>query len=119
MTIASAGEAILVLLLGATVVFLMVRVAARAYRDKPEVWRGQAFLSGRSRSSVVDDRWRQKGHGAVHPSFARRAESEDLCEVGADEYAEDRVGIGRRLQEPGLDVDVHQVGERAQSAGQS
>lgn len=47
MAISSGIEALLLMLLGATVVFLMVRAAERAYRDKPQIWRGQAFLSGR------------------------------------------------------------------------
>lgn len=46
MTISSGMETILLLLVGATAVFLMVRVAARRYRDKPQVWRSQAFLTG-------------------------------------------------------------------------
>ena len=50
MTISSGMETILVLLVGATAVFLMVRVAARRYRDKPQVWRSQAFLAGVSSS---------------------------------------------------------------------
>ena len=47
MTMSGGVETMLLMLLGAAVVFLAARVAARVYRDKPEVWRSQAFLSGR------------------------------------------------------------------------
>jgi hypothetical protein len=64
MTTSIGIEASLLMLLGATVVFLMVRVAARLYRDKPQVWRGQAFLSGPQSMDGRARRREAEGHAA-------------------------------------------------------
>jgi hypothetical protein len=71
MTISSGIEAVLLMLLGVTAVFLMVRVAARAYRDKPQVWRGQAFLSG---WQGADGRSRRREPAAVNGGADDRSE---------------------------------------------
>jgi hypothetical protein len=62
MTISTGMEALISMVLAALVVFLMVRGAARVYRDKPEVWRGQAFLSGRQGAVV---RARRRDHSVM------------------------------------------------------
>ena len=71
MSISSGIEAVLLMLLGMTAVFLMVRFAARAYRDKPQVWRGQAFLSGRQ---DADDGARRREPAVVNGGLGDRSE---------------------------------------------
>lgn len=40
------SDGVILMLLGVAVVLLTVRVVSWAYRDKQEVWRSQAFLTG-------------------------------------------------------------------------